>query len=962
MKKNILKSLFMSVLCILAVSCQDTDDFVNTLEMESNKAQVMFSIGMDSPVARSRASWGEDYSPSDGGDAYDNRINPDQLYVKISHGGKTYQVTKILKWQDKNNISSHTFIGEVEIDLKAGESKTMEDARIEVYANWNPDAATNAGVFNQDAEYIPMWGVQTADITLAKGKRETLNTIYLLRAMAKLQVNLTDEMFNEYALTEVKLNKHNAAGYCMPTLPANGVENTKELGLEEVLNAKADAAPSALTLPVVVEGRNYVVYLPEVENGTTEEDWLKITVQLTEKKDGKLTGNTEEGSFYVKDYTDPDAPVEIDIVRNHWYKYEIKGFAASEILLNYAVLDWQNVGIEIGGEGFLFLNKDVIEIYNSNIDADQLKFSSSSPIKSIELKDIYTHQNNGDIVEGTTDGLSAYYITKYGQKIQLGDDPGFDITDKDDALAREAVILDNISATAEANTLNGGITIKSPFLADPSNEIAELQQNSHYDTPRYLEFLVTNQQGSTATFRVIQYPPTMINNIEGYFSYRDDFTRKDGEGPAYWTNYMGVGSITTMGIILTHEHDWTNEANQSEEWFATRQSDRSYAWTTQCESTGKGEERWEEMRYSMIMHYVNFKNSKGNETTGGFTGGYRSYEPSSPIFFRERYKGLPGATNMDTKGAAVGPSYEREITLADGTAETRTFRKHYSWDIQTIYWSKYVKKVHQEDTEITVNNKKYKRLKGQANMYSISDNYTTYKAGGDVYNPDDVVSGGGKFVDYGLGALWKNHRMYHIKATTTSDKYTLGRPTLLDEQGNPTDDADRGVVDNTPSNANLVSPSLMLASQLGETDYNYIIKNCQKYGYNLPKLSDFYTVAKNHCREYVESTWEDTNGNGQPDEGEPVTQYHDWRLPTKAEIEMIIDYQSNSRAMDVVLMGEHFVCITGQPGQGDDEKYWVSSEVPTYKVSAEDDIDGIGYTNTGYYIRCVRDVKPNENK
>jgi hypothetical protein len=71
---------------------------------------------------------------------------------------------------------------------------------------------------------------------------------------------------------------------------------------------------------------------------------------------------------------------------------------------------------------------------------------------------------------------------------------------------------------------------------------------------------------------------------------------------------------------------------------------------------------------------------------------------------------------------------------------------------------------------------------------------------------------------------------------------------------------------------------------------------------------------------------------------------------------MLIDFQSNSRSMDVVLMGEHFVCITGQPGQGDDEEYWVSSEVPTYKATPEEDIDGRGYTYTGYYIRCVRDV------
>ena len=195
MKKFFLHIFLVGILGMLTVSCNDTE-MVEYLD--TNTTQVMFSLGMDSPVTRTRAdkatdnTWGSDYSPSDGGDAYDNRINPDQLYVKITHGGKTYDVKKILKWQDKTNASLHTFVGEVDIDLK-GQTKRMENAKIEVFANWNPDAE-NGGVFSQGADYIPMWGVQTATITLAPGKRETLKTIYLLRAMAKIQVSLGEEM------------------------------------------------------------------------------------------------------------------------------------------------------------------------------------------------------------------------------------------------------------------------------------------------------------------------------------------------------------------------------------------------------------------------------------------------------------------------------------------------------------------------------------------------------------------------------------------------------------------------------------------------------------------------------------------------------------------------------------------------------------------------------------------------
>ena len=815
---------------------------------------------------------------------------------------------------------------------------------------------------------VPMWGVKTYTFKYGTDGKvletQELGQIDVLRSAAKVGVRLSDELTAEgYTIKDIKINYVSGSGYSVPA-NWNTVAATDKLTAADGFRPAPGVSLSDVNAFSVSKQEGYVgmhyIYIPEIENDE------ELAMAITFLKDGEEIPFTYENGIKFRTYLEGMPTDEkFNVVRNHFYDYRVTAINTSIELemIEYETLPWIPEEVEVGGEvKYLVLNTDLVKIYSENVDATTLKFTSSSPIASVVLKDVYNHDSRDGKFEKGSDAVSAYYVGKFGQKTQLGTDPGFTMPDKEAALAKERVILANISADAEQNVLQGGITITSPFMADPENETAELQGDSHYDTVRYLEFEVTNQQGLTETFRVEQYPPTLINNIEGYFSYRDDFTRKDGEEPAYWTNYMGNGSITTMGIILNHEHDWTNEANQSEEWFATRQSDRSYSFVTPCEEQGKGAERWEEMRYSLIGHYVNYK-SGSTEKSGFYSGAYRPMDHTgvpTRMFFRERYHNLPGASNMDSKGAAVSDPYEKVVINENGEPETRIFRKHYTWDIQTIFWSRYVKKVHTEDTEITITvNKvpvKYKRLKGQASMYNIADNYTTYKDGGEIFNDADVIDGGFKFVDYGITGTYRNHRMYHIKATTTSDKYTFGRPTLVDEDGNPTKDADRGAVDNIPANANLVSPSLMLASQLGETNYNYIIANCNEYGYVLPKLSDFYELAKRHCREYVESTYEDLNGNGNPDEGEPVTQYHDWRLPTKAEIEMIIDFQSNSRAMDVVLMGEHFVCITGQPGQGDNEEYWVSSEVPTYKATAEEDIDGRGYNYTGYYIRCVRDV------
>lgn len=141
----------------------------------------------------------------------------------------------------------------------------------------------------------------------------------------------------------------------------------------------------------------------------------------------------------------------------------------------------------------------------------------------------------------------------------------------------------------------------------------------------------------------------------------------------------------------------------------------------------------------------------------------------------------------------------------------------------------------------------------------------------------------------------------------------------------------------------------MVASQLGETYYQSVVNSAASYNYKVPVVGEFYKIAVEHCREYVETTYTDLNNNYKWDEGEPVTHYDDWRLPTKAEINKIIELQNSSRAMDKLLVGQYYFCAAGGGENADINKKenWVSNEVS-------------GYTSgqTGYYIRCVRDVKP----
>lgn len=155
-----------------------------------------------------------------------------------------------------------------------------------------------------------------------------------------------------------------------------------------------------------------------------------------------------------------------------------------------------------------------------------------------------------------------------------------------------------------------------------------------------------------------------------------------------------------------------------------------------------------------------------------------------------------------------------------------------------------------------------------------------------------------------LGGLNNNH-MYVIQISSTSDKYVLGRP-YVNQATHQSDD-------------DVVSPAFMIASQLGA------VTPFQGAG----------DAAAIHCSTYMEVG-----------DDAARTRYTGWRLPTPAEIEVIIGYQRGDidnvhiptayRVMREVLTGETYWALNGE-------------EIET----------GYDTTYTGY-VRCVRDLSAEE--
>lgn len=627
--------------------------------------------------------------------------------------------------------------------------------------------------------------------------------------------------------------------------------------------------------------------------------------------------------------------------------------------IEYVTLDWQDVKVGLGNNEarYLTLNTDVVKIYNKNFDLDQLTFTSSSPIKSIKLKDVFSHNESSGTFsvsevtkesDGTTepeyeeaDGVYAYYIDKFGQKIQLGTDPEFDIKLTDagyEAYTKEQILAleSNLYQKADVDTqyihcelpaeqkraLNGNIHIYTPIYPIEGNE--DLNWNSHFNTVRYLEFEVMNEQGLTATFRVEQSPVTIISNKEGFFSYRDDFRignaqlyhnpdafpnahgkkRPVDNGPIHYLN-PGEPFFMTAGFLPYHEHE----------------CDENGVLLISC--TNAPTEGYEELLYGGIERVYH--------RTYSFGG------PVESVFHRDHYVTVNGnilggqynnPTDVSHYYQALGMMYAVETTNSDGVTTKKYYRRHYTGNFFETFWSKYVMKVYTEDG---TNMDGKARVKGQADIVR--------QMGNEAHNGWEI------FTSYGYNVAYNNHRMYHVRATSTSSEYTIAFPRLMDENGMPTTDRSRGYTMEGTDNSKIVSPSFMVASQLGETtmprnEYNYVV----------PGVEGIYYYAKRQCQEYVEARYDDLNGNHKYDAGlkeeggEPVYHYNDWRLPTKAEIDYIIEHQNSSRAMDMVMRAQYYYVASVVAGVYN-ENTLISSEVPNYNTNY-----------TGYYMRCVRDV------
>lgn len=342
MKNCVLHILYIGIATLMLASC--TQDELLPMP-DANKMQVVFTLALGDSSSRSRAtsSWEQNEGGTDStiGNEIDNEIGLNQLQVVLyKNDGSFLGKVANLQYYQTEQANVYQFVGNLSINTQQQlDCKIMVFANLDEYNVISEDTDLAQLSFPYDSRYIPMWGVSSINVTVKPGERTTLQEpIYLLRAMAKVEVTLDNNLIaSGHSLENVALENYNALGYCLP-VGYKEVPSTEELDTEKVFNVYSSSPEEGQKLSFRQnEDKSYALYVPEYQNVGTNgaASRMKVTIK---------------GKVYNLDFKYYDTGTAFNLIRNHYYKFNIKSITSDEIegQLYYEVVNWDRENIEIG--------------------------------------------------------------------------------------------------------------------------------------------------------------------------------------------------------------------------------------------------------------------------------------------------------------------------------------------------------------------------------------------------------------------------------------------------------------------------------------------------------------------------------------------------------------------------------------------------------------------------------------
>ena len=361
----------------------------------------------------------------------------------------------------------------------------------------------------------------------------TVLSATLRRAAAKVMINIAAGSKVEFKAFTVAQGSEGAR-YYVRNLPYNAYLFAEARNDEDVKAAVRNTAKEGdkhFSWDPAKDNKNVSLLTYVYPNSWSEGSLLENETCVVMNLPMVFTPDNGEPVEYLNSWYKIHMTGEKVLRRNNYYEVNInlnRPGAISEITpvevedMQYRVEEWTEQTINVGGDDrptYLQLNESHVDMYNVNTDNTTLEFASSSAISSIVLNE-------------------AYYINYLGQRVNVSD--------------KNRAVYNAIKATADAELLNGTITIYSPFVKGDGFE------DSHSNAIRYMTFTVTNQDGKIQTFTVNQYPTLYITHEMGHYSYRSDFKG---------TNINGVGEENISGASWNNNGTWSYSSTASSSVF-----------------------------------------------------------------------------------------------------------------------------------------------------------------------------------------------------------------------------------------------------------------------------------------------------------------------------------------------------------------------------------------------------------
>lgn len=295
--------------------------------------------------SRAGETWGDPNDPDRlEGDGTDNYIDFSTMRIGVydAAGNLTAKVDHVFPTEIKGTADAisqsvrYDCIGEMEFTDEKNQKEFPDgnDYKVLIYLN-TPGTEAVPATLNaandltfsymgtesdvKDGGGIPMWGFITTDFDGMKaGERYMLDDMYLLRAMAKVRIEIgEDSKGRDWKITSVNVNKTNGNGYSLPKWNPASDKATTDLSLannlhvlgSKIRNDEYDFTTSPMDA--------FLLYLPEKSN-ITDGDKCKIDVTVS-------NGSSERsGTIEFAKYENGQPTVNLfDIIRNHYYTFTI---------------------------------------------------------------------------------------------------------------------------------------------------------------------------------------------------------------------------------------------------------------------------------------------------------------------------------------------------------------------------------------------------------------------------------------------------------------------------------------------------------------------------------------------------------------------------------------------------------------------------------------------------------------